>query len=414
MNDERSTTNEMRILVHDYAGHAYAMQLSRALARRGHAVHHVYCDSNPMPHGAVEPAPDDPETLTIQPIRLKERIQKGKLLQRRRREIEHGHKVAECVRAFRPDLVISGSAALDTQNHLWAVCAEVGAAPVFWLQDLTGEATRAVLGRKLPGLGAAIGRYYIAMEERLLRQSAAIVAITEDFRSALARFGVDDARVHVVENWGPLEEVPVVDKANAWAKAQGLAQTFNFVYSGTLGMKHNPKLLVSLARAFRNDPGVRVVAVTEGIGRAWLEEQRRAHGLENLVLLDFQPYVDVPRVMGAADVMVVLLEPAAGIYSVPSKTLACLCGGRPVLMGVPPENLAARIVARAEAGLLSDPRDEEAFLENARTLHQSPDLRARLGKNARAYAEQTFDIETIATRFEEIFEQALLPTNEKR
>lgn len=378
------------------------MQLSRALARRGHELLHVYCDSNPMPQGAVEPAVDDPPTLTIQPIRLKERIQKGKLLQRRQREIEHGRKVGECVRSFAPDVVISGSAALDSQNHLWRVCDEVGAAAVFWLQDLTGEATRAVLGRKLPGFGAAIGRYYIAMEERLLRQSAATVAITEDFRATLREFGVEESRIHVVENWGPLEEVPVVDKANAWARRHGLDQTFNFVYSGTLGMKHNPKLLVSLARAFRQDPAVRVVVVTEGIGRTWLDSQMREHELDNLVLMDFQPYADVPRVMGAADVMVVLLEPAAGVYSVPSKTLACLCGGRPLLMGVPPENLAARIVARAEAGLLGDPRDEDAFLDNARQLRQDADLRSRLGQNARAYAEKTFDIEEIADQFESI------------
>ena len=35
----------MRILVHDYAGHPFQVQLSRALAQRGHDVLHAYCAS---------------------------------------------------------------------------------------------------------------------------------------------------------------------------------------------------------------------------------------------------------------------------------------------------------------------------------------------------------------------------------
>lgn len=35
----------LRILVHDFAGHPFQIDLSRALARRGHVVRHVYCES---------------------------------------------------------------------------------------------------------------------------------------------------------------------------------------------------------------------------------------------------------------------------------------------------------------------------------------------------------------------------------
>ena len=34
-----------RVLVHDFAGHPFQIDLSRALARRGHVVQHVYCRS---------------------------------------------------------------------------------------------------------------------------------------------------------------------------------------------------------------------------------------------------------------------------------------------------------------------------------------------------------------------------------
>ena len=35
----------MKIIVHDYAGHPFQVQLSRRLASRGHEVLHLYCAS---------------------------------------------------------------------------------------------------------------------------------------------------------------------------------------------------------------------------------------------------------------------------------------------------------------------------------------------------------------------------------
>ena len=41
----------MRIIVHDYAGHPFEVQLSRELAARGHDVLHLYCGSTHTPRG---------------------------------------------------------------------------------------------------------------------------------------------------------------------------------------------------------------------------------------------------------------------------------------------------------------------------------------------------------------------------
>lgn len=393
----------MRILVHDYAGHPYAVQLSRALPALHHVVLHVYSSSNPMPKGTLARLPSDPPELEIRPISLGETIQKAKFVKRRAQEIEHARRVAELIPAFQPDILISGSAALDSQNVLWRSCQEFGCKPVFWLQDLTGFATEAVLREKLPVVGAPIGKYYTRMEERLLRESAAVVAISDDFRPALRSGGVKDDRVFVIENWGPLDEVPLRPKENDWTRAAGLSDTFNFIYAGTLGMKHDPDLLVRLAQKFANIPEVRVVVISEGIGRRWLEEQKKAYKIESLVLLDFQPFAQMPDVFGAADVLVAVLEPAAGVFSVPSKVLAYLCAGRPILASIPKENLAARIVESVGAGFVSAPDDPDAFFEGANRLLTDASYRQECGSRGRAYAEATFDITSIAHRFEDVF-----------
>ncbi|MCE0445535.1 hypothetical protein LT493_12320 [Streptomyces tricolor] len=66
--------------------------------------------------------------------------------------------------------------------------------------------------------------------------------------------------------------------------------------------------------------------------------------------------------LGTGDVLVVLLGPDAGQFSVPSKTLSYLCAGRPVLGLMPADNLAARLLRQAGSAVFPP---EEPALEGA-------------------------------------------------
>ncbi|QCQ20843.1 glycosyltransferase family 4 protein [Desulfoglaeba alkanexedens] len=396
----------MKILVNDHAGHPFQVQLSRALAGRGHEVRHSFTAQLQTPRGALERREADPTNLDFFPIVLSRPFSRYGLLERARQENELGRKLSAAARRFHPDVVVSANTPLGAQAMLAKECRKMGTGFVFWLQDLLGVGIRNNLEKKLPVPGKVVGRMYIGLEHRLLRQSEAVVAITEDFVPICRKAGVAPERIHVVENWAPLDEVGVVEKENPWSRAHGLDGTFNFIYSGTLGMKHNPRLLLDLARAFAGEKQVRVVVISEGLGAGFLKEQKEKPGLDNLVLMGFQPFEQVPLVQGAADVLVAILEPDAGVFAVPSKVLTYLCARRPLLLAVPPENLAARIVSGQGAGIVAAPGDGEAFIDGARRLWRDADLRQKMAANGRRYAEKTFDIERIADRFEGIIQGA--------
>jgi glycosyltransferase involved in cell wall biosynthesis len=84
-----------------------------------------------------------------------------------------------------------------------------------------------------------------------------------------------------------------------------------------------------------------------------------------------------------------------------------LCAGRPILLAAPPANLAARIVARENAGLVMHPDDLDGFIAAARKLAADAALRRTLGENGRRYAERAYDILRTTDRFEHVFEAAL-------
>lgn len=396
----------MRICVHDYAGHAFQVQLSRALAGRGHDVLHLYAASNPTPKGALVHRAGDAAGLAIEGLSVSSPYERYAFVKRWRHEVAYGRILARRAADWRPDVVISCNTPLESQRRLQSRCRRLGIPVVFWVQDLLSVATERILRRRIPVLGRWIGRYYKAMERRLARRSQAVVVISKDFAPLLRGWGVPDERLFVIENWAPLDEIQSATRDNAWAREHGLVGKTCFLYSGMMGLKHDPKLLRRLAVRFRDRQDVAVVVVSEGLGADWLLQRNAEERLENLTVLGFQPYERLAEVLASADVLVAVLEPDAGVFSVPSKVLSYLCAGRALLAAIPAENLAARIVSDNEAGLVVDPGNAESFVRAAERLTSDAALREGLGRNARAYAERTFDIERITDRFEGVIREA--------
>lgn len=392
----------MRIVVHDYVGYAFPAQLARALARRGHDVLFLHCSSFVAGKGLVELKEGDPGTLSFDSVRVAGSFAKYDVRRRIAHERETGRELARLVAAFRADVVLSSNAPLIVQRALLQTAHAHGGRFVFWQQDVISAAARRVLGRRSRLVGAAAEVAVAVLERRLLRASDAVVVISEDFLPLLRRWGVEEARTTVIENWAPLDELPVLPHANQWAREQGLAESFVFLYSGTLGFKHDPSLLLELARWADANESV-VAVVSEGPGADWLA--REGAGEPALRLFPYQPYDRLPEVLGSADVLIALLEPDAGAFSVPSKVLTYLCAARPLLVSVARDNLAARVVERSGGALVVPPKDPEAVIAAAGTLHADEGLCAELGRRARSYAEATFDLERIADRFEQVLER---------
>jgi glycosyltransferase involved in cell wall biosynthesis len=326
-------------------------------------------------------------------------------------ERAYGRLLEAEIKRFQPDVVLSSNAPLEVQRCALQGAHAVGAKFVFWLQDIHGIAIERLIGPRFYGMGRLIGQYYTALEKRLLRKSDAVVSITEDFGPMLRAWGVLADRIHVIPNWASMDELPQRPKDNPWSRAHGLDRKFCFVYTGTIGLKHNPELLLKLGERYREDPSVAVVVVSEGAKADWLKVEKVRRGLDNLLVLPFQPYTDVPDVMGTADVLVAVLDPDAGAFSVPSKVLAYHCAGRPLLLSVPTDNLSARIVAQTGSGIVVDPNDVDAFLRSAEALRADAETRRLMAEQGLRYARLTFDLERIADRFESVLDSLLSPNN---
>lgn len=397
-----------RIVVHDYAGHPFQIQLSRWLAARGHEVLHLYSGDVETPRGQLQRTAEDAPGFAVEAVSLGRPFDKYALVRRWFQEREFGKRLTRRTLEFAPDIVLSANAPPAVQSCLSSGLGRHGIPLVCWVQDLFTPGVAEALRGKPALLRWAIGRALERIEFGTMRKAAGLIAISDDFVPVLAGYGVRHPRTAVVENWAPLGDLRPMPKDNGWARAHGLADRFVFLYAGTLGKKHDPAPLAALARAFRDDPLVRVVVISQGPGRQWLEAEKQAGGLDSLILMDYQPFDELPEVLATGDVGVVLLERFAGVLSVPSKVTSHLCAGRPILASIPQENLARRRVEDISAGLCSDPGDEVGFIAAARRLREDGDLRAACAARQADYVAVAFDIDRIGARFEDFLQSVLV------
>ncbi|MDF1613102.1 glycosyltransferase family 4 protein [Stygiobacter electus] len=391
----------MKIIIHDLAAHPFIFQLSTELAKRGHIVFHLISTFFDSPNKSNLTC-DNGDNLKLIQISIKNEYSKTNFIKRRKADIEYGEEIAKKISEIKPDIFINTISQLDSTKHILKRCKRENIKYISWVQDIYSLAIKSILIKKIPLIGYFIFRYYELLERNILKSSDSVIVISDCFKQLLIKWGINYKKIHLIPNWANNELIKKKSKTNEWSTKNGLDDKFVFLYAGTLGYKHNPLLLCELALFLKDYNEIRIVVISNGQGADILRKTKIEIKLENLILFDYQPMNQLSYVLSSADVLISILEKDAGIYSVPSKILSYLCVGRPLLLSVPLENQASKIVNENNMGIVVDPFDTNRFLSSALELYKNSALREVFSENAQKYSKTEFDIIKKADLFEEI------------
>jgi len=393
----------MRILINDFGGYPFPVELSRYLAKNGYTILHCYISNIATPHGNMEKSGSDSDTLNFEPVILKTEFKKYSIIGRFKGEIQYAKCLSEKIDTFKPDIFLSANTPLIAQNLLLKKCLKKQIKFVYWCQDIHSIALAKFFDSKIPVFGFVFTKYFKSIEIRLLKKSNHVINIAESFTEIFKDWGLDEKHMTTIHNWGPFSEIKLMPKSNDWSKKLGVESKLVVLYSGTLGLKHNPLLIVESAKHFQSDPNIMFIVISEGIGADIIKEQKTALGLDNVLVLEYQDYELLSQVLGSADILLSVLEEHAALFSVPSKVLTYLCSQKAILLSVPKDNLSAKIITENNAGFCVEPSDKDGFISKMGELIADKSLREKLAKNGRKYAEENFEISGIAKKFMKVF-----------
>lgn len=386
------------VYVHDFAGHPFQAELSRRLAEAGHVVQHTYALEYQSGKGNFA----DDTNVTYRAISAGRPLEKYSFGKRAVYESRFAASLIRDMQAQEIDVAILSNVPLVVLSAVSRYLRRTGIPWILWHQDIYSAGMGSELDRRLPSAIATPLKAALRRSERAsAMRAAAVVAIGSGFVPWYEDCGIPSDKCCVIPNWAPLTEIGPRARDNEWATKNSLPdQGLRLLYSGTLGRKHRPSLLVELIDQLRSrGVDATLVVVSEGVGADEIKESSHP----DVRVLPFQSSQDLPDVLASGDILIALLEPDAAQFSIPSKVLSYLAAGRPVLGLMPADNPAAFDISECR-GHVVPPTPQGVARAADWVASLSPDERAEAGRAARLYAEQHFAVESKVRQFSALIE----------
>ena len=216
-----------------------------------------------------------------------------------------------------------------------------------------------------------------------LVRADAVVVLSEGFKEYLVRQGIEPQRIHVVHNWCP-EEKRYFRTQPSKKSVNSNSGAVKFFYTGN----HGPlQALDTVIRAFSrfNNEQATLTLVGQGSEKQRLMMLTKQLEAENINFVDFVSPNELVVLLNQADVLVCSLknDPLFDI-TIPSKTQAYLCSGKPILIAA--GNEASRLVTDAKGGIAAQAESVEAIVEAIHAFTElSPSKLSEMGKNGKDF-----------------------------
>ena len=213
-----------------------------------------------------------------------------------------------------------------------------------------------------------------AVAQRAFAAATAVFAVSEE---AAAHIGVP---VHVVPNGVVLHRFTPAGHRRR--------ETFTVGFVGSLRPWHGLGTLVeAFALLHARRPHARLLVVGDGPGRGELETAIDARGLSDVApLTGAVAPTDVPPLLDAMDAAVAPYGNLDGFWFSPLKVFEYMAAGLPIVASRIGQ--IERVLDHDRTALLTPPGDADAIADALVRLADDACLRARLGRQARAVAEE--------------------------
>ena len=308
--------------------------------------------------------------------------------------------VTACALALpKPDVVMGMSPPIFLGDSAWLVAKRHRVPFVFNVQDIFPDVA--------VDLGALTNRRVIELahkhEATLYRRANAVTVLSEDQRDNVTAKLPEDQRdkVRIIHNFADTERVQPTAKENPYRTRHGLEGKTVVMYSGNVGLSQSFDLVQAAATHFASRTEIQFVINGEGAARP--EVDAWAPDFPNVTVSDFAPRSEVPEVLGAADIHLVLLKAGLAKSSTPSKMYGILAAGRPVLASIDEGSEVANTVAKAAAGMSVPPESPAEFIRALETMLADPPKLDEMGASGREFIQTWYSPGAQAHAYETLF-----------
>ncbi|NEQ46506.1 MAG: glycosyltransferase family 4 protein [Leptolyngbya sp. SIOISBB] len=405
----------MRILIYSYNYHPEPIgiaplmtELAEGLVKRGHEVRVITAMPN-YPERKIYPAyrgkwftTEEKNGVTIQRCYVWIRPNPGLFTRLLLEGSFVGLSFIKALQGWRPDVILNTSPSLPVALPVALLKLIYRCPTVLNLQDILPEAA---VQTGLITHPLAIRAFEI-LEKFAYRSATQISVIAEGFRQNLLGKGIRDDKMKIISNWVDVNFIrPLPKYKNAFRQANGLNEKFVVLYSGNIARTQGIQTVIRAAARLQHIKDLIFVISGEESQLSDLDELRQELGVQNVLLRPFAPRAELPEMLAAADVGLIMQKRNVVGFNMPSKTQVLLASGRPILAAVPDHGTAAQAIRASGGGLVVEPENPNELAKAIQDLYENPEFAEKLGRQGRHHAMNEYSFEQALNRYETLFKQ---------
>lgn len=229
-----------------------------------------------------------------------------------------------------------------------------------------------------------------------------IVVLSPGFKSLLIDRGVPEKKIDVIYNWADEEALISVD--GLLPENFPDQDAFKIVFAGNMGKAQALDVVLDAAELLRKkNSKIIFLMIGGGVEVLRLKSRAAEMKLSNVIFFPAVPMAQVGKILLQADALLVHLkkDPLFAI-TIPSKTQAYMCVGKPLLMAV--DGDASELVGLSNGGIVSESDNPEKLAEAAERLAAlDQNQLIQMGGNARRYYREYLSLRVGVGKFSEVF-----------
>lgn len=252
-------------------------------------------------------------------------------------------------------------------------------------------------------LGMLRNRLLIRLAEWLewstYQHAGAVWALTGGIYNTLLKRGLSTEHVFLLTNGVDVARFHPLPKARARAEL-GWDDRFTVLYAGNHGLAYGLNTLLDAADLMRDDIGIHIILVGDGVKKPELVAEAKRRCLKNVTFLDVVPHDRMPLLFAGADVCLVPLRKLPLLEgTLPFKMFEVMACARPFILGA--EGIARQLVVHeADAAIYVEPENAAALVSAILNLRGHPDLAETMGQRGRAFVKEHFNHEQLTLALE--------------
>jgi glycosyltransferase involved in cell wall biosynthesis len=238
-------------------------------------------------------------------------------------------------------------------------------------------------------------RILLWLEKTIYRNCSSIVALSPGQAEGIKRLLAEERQITVISNSCDIDVFKPDINGSATRQRRGWQDKFVLLHAGAMGRVNGLDFVIDAAERLRDHSDIVFVLIGDGNQKPFLERKAQKLGLTNVEILPSVSKQQLPEILAAADVALVIIAKYPIIEdNCANKFFDGLSAGKPVLLNY--SGWQRKILEDDEAGFGCELCNLGQFVEKVLYLKSHRRRRQKMGANGRQLAIKKFNRDELA------------------